>query len=392
MQHIAVLGATGSIGQSTLDVVARHPDRYKVMALAAHSRIDLLEAQIRQFQPDYAVVVDPEAGEILRQRLLTDGVKTQILIGSTALSDIVRLHEIDTVMAAIVGAAGLPSAIAAAEAGKRVLLANKEALVMAGEIFMNAVRESGAVLLPIDSEHNAIFQSLPADYQQNPERHGVSHIILTASGGPFRGFDRGKLSAVTPAQAVSHPKWSMGRKISVDSATLMNKGLEVIEAHYLFGISSDQIKVVVHPQSTIHSLVQYVDGSVIAELGAPDMRTPIAHALAWPERIESGVDMLDLVACGSFDFMAPDLEAFPCLRLAFEALRRGGRAPAVLNAANEVAVAAFLDGRIGFLQIPEIIETTLNAIEHSPVRSLDDVLAADADARAFATSCLTRPL
>lgn len=263
---------------------------------------------------------------------------------------------------------------------------------MAGEIFMNAVRESGAVLLPIDSEHNAIFQSLPADYQQNPERHGVSHIILTASGGPFRGFDRDKLSAVTPAQAVSHPKWSMGRKISVDSATLMNKGLEVIEAHYLFGISSDQIKVVVHPQSTIHSLVQYVDGSVIAELGAPDMRTPIAHALAWPERIESGVDMLDLVACGSFDFMAPDLEAFPCLRLAFEALRRGGRAPAVLNAANEVAVAAFLDGRIGFLQIPEIIETTLSAIEHSPVRSLGDVLAADADSRAFATSCLTRPL
>lgn len=392
MQHIAVLGATGSIGQSTLDVVARHPHRYKVMALAAHSRIDLLEAQIRQFEPDYAVVVDPEAGEILRQRLHTDGIKTQILIGSTALSDIVRLPEIDTVMAAIVGAAGLPSAIAAAEAGKRVLLANKEALVMAGEIFMNAVRESGAVLLPIDSEHNAIFQSLPADYQQNPERHGVSHIILTASGGPFRGFDRDKLSAVTPAQAVSHPKWSMGRKISVDSATLMNKGLEVIEAHYLFGISSDQIKVVVHPQSTIHSLVQYVDGSVLAELGAPDMRTPIAHALAWPERIESGVDMLDLVACGSFDFMAPDLEAFPCLRLAFEALRRGGRAPAVLNAANEVAVAAFLDGRIGFLQIPEIIETTLNAIEHSPVRSLDDVLAADADARAFATSCLPRPL
>lgn len=391
MQRIAVLGSTGSIGQNTLDVVARHPDRYQVAALAAHSRIDLLEAQIRQFEPDFAVVVDPEAGETLRQRLHTDGIKTQILIGSTALSVIVRIPEIDTVMAAIVGAAGLPSAIAAAEAGKRVLLANKEALVMAGEIFMNAVRESGAVLLPIDSEHNAIFQSLPADYQQNPERHGVSHIILTASGGPFRGYDREQLSEVTPAQAVSHPKWSMGRKISVDSATLMNKGLEVIEAHYLFGIEPDQIQVVVHPQSTIHSLVQYVDGSVLAELGAPDMRTPIAHALAWPERIESGVNMLDLVACGRFDFMAPDLEAFPCLRLAFEALRRGGRAPAVLNAANEVAVAAFLDGRIGFLQIPEIIETTLNAIEHSPVRSLDDVLAADADARAFATSCLTRP-
>ena len=391
MQRIAVLGSTGSIGQNTLDVVARHPDRYQVAALAAHSRIDLLEAQIRQFEPDFAVVVDPEAGETLRQRLHTDGIKTQILIGSTALSDIVRRPEVDTVMAAIVGAAGLPSAIAAAEAGKRVLLANKEALVMAGEIFMNAVRESGAVLLPIDSEHNAIFQSLPADYQQNPERHGVSHIILTASGGPFRGYDREQLSEVTPAQAVSHPKWSMGRKISVDSATLMNKGLEVIEAHYLFGIEPDQIQVVVHPQSTIHSLVQYVDGSVLAELGAPDMRTPIAHALAWPERIESGVNMLDLVACGRFDFMAPDLEAFPCLRLAFEALRRGGRAPTVLNAANEVAVAAFLDGRIGFLQIPEIIETTLNAIEHSPVRSLDDVLAADADARAFATSCLTRP-
>ena len=391
MQRIAVLGSTGSIGQNTLDVVARHPDRYQVAALAAHSRIDLLEAQIRQFEPDFAVVVDPEAGETLRQRLHTDGIKTQILIGSSALSVIVRIPEIDTVMAAIVGAAGLPSAIAAAEAGKRVLLANKEALVMAGEIFMNAVRESGAVLLPIDSEHNAIFQSLPADYQQNPERHGVSHIILTASGGPFRGYDREQLSEVTPAQAVSHPKWSMGRKISVDSATLMNKGLEVIEAHYLFGIEPDQIQVVVHPQSTIHSLVQYVDGSVLAELGAPDMRTPIAHALAWPERIESGVNMLDLVACGRFDFMAPDLEAFPCLRLAFEALRRGGRAPTVLNAANEVAVAAFLDGRIGFLQIPEIIETTLNAIEHSPVRSLDDVLAADVDARAFATSCLTRP-
>ena len=391
MQRIAVLGSTGSIGQNTLDVVARHPDRYQVAALAAHSRIDLLEAQIRQFEPDFAVVVDPEAGETLRQRLHTDGIKTQILIGSSALSDIVRIPEIDTVMAAIVGAAGLPSAIAAAEAGKRVLLANKEALVMAGEIFMNAVRESGAVLLPIDSEHNAIFQSLPADYQQNPERHGVSHIILTASGGPFRGYDREQLSEVTPAQAVSHPKWSMGRKISVDSATLMNKGLEVIEAHYLFGIEPDQIQVVVHPQSTIHSLVQYVDGSVLAELGAADMRTPIAHALAWPERIESGVNMLDLVACGRFDFMAPDLEAFPCLRLAFEALRRGGRAPTVLNAANEVAVAAFLDGRIGFLQIPEIIETTLNAIEHSPVRGLDDVLAADADARAFATSCLTRP-
>lgn len=383
MQSIAVLGSTGSIGQNTLDVIARHPDRYRAVALAAHSRIDLLEQQILQFRPDFAVVVDPAAGETLRLRL-ADSVNTRILVGSEAIVEIARHPAVDTVMAAIVGAAGLPSAMAAAEAGKRLLLANKEALVMAGEIFMNAVRESGAVLLPIDSEHNAIFQSLPPDYRRNPERHGVAHITLTASGGPFRGFDREQLAAVTPAQAVSHPKWSMGPKISVDSATLMNKGLEVIEAHHLFGIGPDQIKVVVHPQSTIHSLVQYVDGSVIAELGAPDMRTPIAHALAWPARIASGVEALDLVACGSFDFMAPDLDAFPCLRLAFEALAQGGRAPAVLNAANEVAVAAFLSDRIGFMQIPEIIKATMGAVGNSPVHNLADVLEADAIARAEA--------
>lgn len=388
MQSIVVLGSTGSIGRNTLDVIARHPDRYRVLALAAHSRIDLLETQIRAFAPVYAVVVDPVAAETLRQRVVSAGLKTEILAGSDALKTLVSLPEVDTVMAAIVGAAGLPSAMAAAEAGKRVLLANKEALVMAGEVFMNAVRQSGAVLLPIDSEHNAIFQSLPADYRQNPAQHGIAHIILTASGGPFRGYDRARLAGVTPEQAVSHPKWSMGRKISVDSATLMNKGLEVIEAHYLFGIPPDKINVVVHPQSTIHSLVQYVDGSVLAELGAPDMRTPIAHALAWPERITSGVDMLDLVACGSFDFMAPDQQAFPCLRLAFEALSHGGSAPAILNAANEVAVAAFLEGRIGFLQIAEVIETTLNAIDNGPVRHLDDVFAADATARSFAESCL----
>ena len=388
MQSIAVLGSTGSIGQNTLDVIARHPDRYRVFALAAHHRIDLLETQIRQFEPPLAIVVDVEAAETLRSRLTTAGLKTQILTGSDAIADVVRLPEVDTVMAAIVGAAGLPSALAAAEAGKRVLLANKEALVMAGPVFMNAVRQSGAVLLPIDSEHNAIFQSLPADYAQNPAQHGVSHIILTASGGPFRGYDRVRLQSVTPEQAVSHPNWSMGRKISVDSATLMNKGLEMIEAHYLFGISPEQIQVVVHPQSTIHSLVQYVDGSVLAELGAPDMRTPIAHALAWPERIASGVAMLDLVACGRFDFMAPDLAAFPCLRLAFEAMAAGGRAPAVLNAANEVAVAAFLEEKIGFLRIPEIIEATLNALENAPVQTIDDVFAADAQARRFAESCL----
>ncbi len=386
IQSIAVLGSTGSIGQNTLDVIARHPDRYHVFALVAHSRIDLLEQQIVQFRPEVAVVVDRVAAESLRSRIALLGVQTQIRCGSDAIVDLVQRPEVDTVMAAIVGAAGLPSAMAAARAGKRLLLANKEALVMAGDLFMNAVRESGAVLLPIDSEHNAIFQSLPADYQRNPERHGVAHITLTASGGPFRGFDRVRLADVTPAQAVSHPKWSMGPKISVDSATLMNKGLEVIEAHYLFGIGPQQIKVVVHPQSTIHSLVQYADGSVIAELGAPDMRTPIAHALAWPDRIVSGVEWLDLVACGRFDFMAPDLEAFPCLRLAFAALAQGGRAPAVLNAANEVAVAAFLAGRIGFMQIPEIIEATLGVVDHCAIGNLEDVLEADRIARIHAES------
>ena len=388
MQSIAVLGSTGSIGQSTLDVVARHPDRYKVVALVANNRIDLLEPQVLKFRPQIVAVVDPVAAQALRQRLVGKGVKTEVHSGNEAIVAIAKLPQVDTVMAAIVGAAGLPSAIAAAEAGKRVLLANKEALVMAGPVFMNAVLKSGSVLLPIDSEHNAIFQSLPANYCQNPERHGVSHIILTASGGPFRGYDRTRLAEVTPEQAVSHPKWNMGRKISVDSATLMNKGLEVIEAHYLFGIGVDRIKVVVHPQSTIHSLVQYVDGSVLAELGAPDMRTPIAHALAWPERIVSGVEMLDLVACGSFDFMEPNLEAFPCLALAFEALSRGGSAPAVLNAANEVAVAAFLNGRIKFLEIPRVIEETMNAIDNVPISTLAEVLEADTIARVFAESRL----
>lgn len=388
MQNLAVLGATGSIGRSTLDVVARHPERYRIVALAAHSQIDLLETQIRQFHPDIAVVVDPDAACSLAQRLAGSGLTTEIRAGADAVVSIARDASIDTVMAAIVGAAGLPSALAAAEAGKRVLLANKEALVMAGPVFMNAVRQSNAVLLPIDSEHNAIFQSLPSGYRQNPADHGVAHIILTASGGPFRGFDRARLAGVTPEAAVSHPNWQMGRKISVDSATLMNKGLEVIEAHYLFGIDPDQIRVVVHPQSTIHSLVQYIDGSVLAELGAPDMRTPIAHALAWPDRIEAGVPMLDLVSCGAFDFLPPDLEAFPCLRLAFEALRTGGRAPAILNAANEVAVAAFLDGQIGFLDIPRVIEETLTHVSNGPVLTLTDVLAADEAARSFAQTRL----
>jgi 1-deoxy-D-xylulose-5-phosphate reductoisomerase len=389
MQNLAVLGSTGSIGCSTLDVVARHPDRYRVVALAAHRRIDPLEAQIRQFHPEVAVVVDPDAARRLQERLVGSGLNTEIRSGAEAIVNVARDASVDTVMAAIVGAAGLPSALAAAEAGKRILLANKEALVMAGPVFMNAVRQSKAVLLPIDSEHNAIFQSLPGNYRQNPQDHGVAHIILTASGGPFRGYDRARLVDVTPEAAVSHPNWQMGRKISVDSATLMNKGLEVIEAHYLFGIDPEQIRVVVHPQSTIHSLVQYIDGSVLAELGAPDMRTPIAHALAWPDRIEAGVPMLDLLACGTFDFMPPDLEAFPCLQLAYDALRAGGRAPAILNAANEIAVAAFLAGQIGFLDIPRVISDTLDHVPNAPVATLADVLAADAAARDEAQRRLT---
>ncbi len=385
-QRVVVLGSTGSIGQSTLDVIARHPERYRVYALAALRQIDLLESQIERFKPAVVVVVDPVAAEQLQARLKSKGVPVQVHTGAEALIKLVQSPEIDTVMAAIVGAAGLPSALAAAEAGKRVLLANKEALVMAGPVFMEAVRRSGAVLLPIDSEHNAIFQSLPPGYAANPAAHGVSHIVLTASGGPFRGYKKEHLTEVTPEQAVSHPKWSMGPKISVDSATLMNKGLEVIEAHFLFGLPADKIKVVVHPQSTIHSLVQYVDGSVIAELGEPDMRTPIAHALAWPERIQSGVSVLDLVACGQFDFAEPDLEAFPCLSLAFEALQRGGSAPAVLNAANEVAVAAFLDKKIAFLAIPDVIRQTLAAISDCPLTDLDSVLDVDRKARRYAES------
>jgi 1-deoxy-D-xylulose-5-phosphate reductoisomerase len=385
-QRIAVLGSTGSIGQSTLDVIARHPERYRVHALAALRQIDLLETQIDRFNPAVVVVVDPVAAELLRSRLTAKASNVVVQTGADALVRLVKTPEVDTVMAAIVGAAGLPSALAAAEAGKRVLLANKEALVMAGPVFMDAVRRSGAVLLPIDSEHNAIFQSLPARYAANPEENGISHIVLTASGGPFRGYKKEQLTEVTPEQAISHPKWSMGPKISVDSASLMNKGLEVIEAHFLFGLPADKIKVVVHPQSTIHSLVQYVDGSVIAELGEPDMRTPIAHALAWPERIQSGVNTLDLVACGHFDFAAPDLEAFPCLLLAYEALKQGGSAPAVLNAANEVAVAAFLDKEIAFLAIPEVIRQTLAEIPDTPLMDLDSVLAVDQRARRYAQS------
>jgi len=386
-QRLTILGATGSIGVSTLDVVARHPERFEVVALTGHSRVDVLAAQCRRFRPRYAVV--GRAEDAARLAALLEGGGTEVLAGPEALVRVAALPEVDAVMAAIVGAAGLPPTLAAAEAGKRVLLANKEALVMAGSVFMHAVKTAGATLLPIDSEHNAVFQSLPAGFAGNYARHGVSRILLTASGGPFRRTSLADLEKVTPDQACAHPNWSMGRKISVDSATMMNKGLEVIEARWLFDATPDQIEVVIHPQSVIHSLVQYVDGSVIAELGNPDMRTPIAHALAYPERIDAGVAPLDLFAVARLDFERPDLERFPCLALAYRALRAGGNAPAVLNAANEVAVEAFLDGRLPFQRIAAVIAATLDAVPLGPADDLAAVLAADAAARVAARAALS---
>ncbi|MDP1653216.1 MAG: 1-deoxy-D-xylulose-5-phosphate reductoisomerase [Rhodocyclaceae bacterium] len=384
MKKISVLGATGSIGVSTLDVVARHPDRFEVVALTGNSRIDSLYEQCLRHRPRYAVVGYEKDVAGLTGRLRGAGLSTEVLAGPQALEVVAALPEVDTVMSAIVGAAGLQPTLAAVRAGKQVLLANKEALVMAGALFMAEVRAHGAVLLPIDSEHNAVFQSLPADYAGQPERAGVSHILLTASGGPFRTAPLERLKNVTPEEACAHPNWSMGRKISVDSATLMNKGLEVIEAHWLFNVSPDQIEVVIHPQSVIHSLVQYVDGSVVAELGNPDMRTPIAHALAWPERIAAGVAPLDLPAIAQLHFEKPDFARFPCLALAYRALRAGGNAATVLNAANEVAVAAFLEGRLPFLAIAGVIAATMDAVPVIEMPDLPAILAADARARGVA--------
>ncbi len=386
-QQLTILGSTGSIGRSTLDVVRRHPGRYRIAALCAHRQIDLLFEQCLEFRPRYAVLGERDSAEALTAKLRSANIATEVRHGAAALEEMAVLPEVDAVMAAIVGAAGLSSALAAARAGKKILLANKEALVMAGPVFMRAVREHGARLLPIDSEHNAIFQALPTDFDSDLPRKGIRRLLLTASGGPFRTFSRADLERVTPQQAVAHPRWSMGKKISVDSATLMNKGLEVIEAHWLFNAPASMIEVVVHPQSVIHSLVEYVDGSLLAQLGNPDMRTPIAHALAYPERIDSGVAALDLFQVARLDFEAPDMERFPCLALAFRALERGGNAPTLLNAANEVAVAAFLEGRIGFTKIAEIVAATLAAnslAAGSPLETLDDVLAADAAARRFA--------
>ena len=389
-QRLTVLGATGSIGQSTLDVVARHPDRFEVFALSAQRQADKLLEQCLRFSPRFAVMGEAAAADRLRAALRAAGRDTEVLCGEEALERVAAAEAVDMVMAAIVGAAGLRPTLAAARAGKKILLANKEALVLSGQLLIDAVAASGAVLLPIDSEHNAIFQALPADYARDPARAGVRRVLLTASGGPFRSAPIESLANVTPEQACAHPNWVMGRKISVDSATMMNKGLEVNEAHWLFGAPADMIEVVVHPQSVIHSMVDYADGSVIAQLGNPDMRTPIAHAMAWPERIEAGVRPLDLFEIARLDFERPDLERFPCLRLAFDALRAGGASPAVLNAANEEAVAAFLDHRIGFLDIPAVIAACLERSGTQTVDSLDAVFAADACAREWARAEITQ--
>ena len=381
MQNITILGSTGSIGKSTLDVVARHPGEYQIIALTAQQQDGLLFEQCQCFHPRYAVLLDEAAAERLRARLRAAGLDTEVLCGAEALVRVAILPEVDAVMAAIVGAAGMPPTLAAAQAGKKILLANKETLVLAGHLFMEAVHRSGSVLLPIDSEHNAIFQSLPRAYTGDLRASGIAKILLTASGGPFRNTTLAELEQVTPEQACAHPNWSMGRKISVDSASMMNKGLEVIEAHWLFNAPADAIQIVVHPQSVIHSLVQYVDGSVLAQLGNPDMRTPIAYALAWPQRIESGVAPLDLFQIARLDFSAPDFTRFPCLGLAYQALAAGGTVPALLNAANEVAVAAFLERRIAFLDIPRLIEDVMGRVARAEVNKLQDVLEADAAAR-----------
>ncbi|WP_342243134.1 1-deoxy-D-xylulose-5-phosphate reductoisomerase [Pseudomonas sp. OTU5201] len=389
-QRITVLGATGSIGLSTLDVIGRHPGRYRAFALSGFSRLGELETLCLRHRPEFAVVPDADAARHLQGGLLAAGLQTRVLVGEKGLCEVAAHPQADAVMAAIVGAAGLKPTLAAVEAGKRVLLANKEALVMSGALFMQAVRKSGAVLLPIDSEHNAIFQCLPQDYARGLAPVGVRRILLTASGGPFREMPLERLSDVSPEQACAHPNWSMGRKISVDSASMMNKGLELIEACWLFDASPAQVEVVIHPQSVIHSLVDYVDGSVLAQLGNPDMRTPIAHALAWPERIDSGVSPLDLFSVARLDFQTPDEERFPCLRLARQAAEEGGSAPAMLNAANEVAVAAFLDRRIRFTEIASIIDEVLNREAATAVETLDSVLQADARARAVAQHWLVR--
>jgi 1-deoxy-D-xylulose-5-phosphate reductoisomerase len=391
VRMLSLLGATGSIGDSTLDVAARHPDRFVVAGLAAHRQWEKLAELCRRFRPQVAALLDVGAARALERELAGDGLPTRVLGGMPGLVAVATLADADTVLAAIVGAAGLEPTLAAARAGKRILLANKEALVIGGAVFMDAVRAGGATLLPIDSEHNAIFQCLPRDYAGVPGAVGVRRILLTGSGGPFRQRPVGELVAVTPDEACAHPNWSMGRKISVDSATMMNKGLEVIEAHWLFGASREQIEVVIHPQSVIHSLVEYVDGSVLAQLGHPDMRTPIAQALAYPDRIDAGIGPLELPRLSALSFEAPDFARFPCLGLAYDALDAGGTAPVALNAANEVAVAAFLAGAVRYTDIASACAETLARLTVRPVHSLADALAADGQARASARAWLKLP-
>ncbi len=389
MRNVTILGATGSVGLSTLDVVRRHPQRFSVYALTACSRVPEMALLCREFQPRFAVMADESSAKKLQLELV-DLANTQVLSGEEGLCQVAADESVCTVVAAIVGAAGLSPTLAAVHAGKRVLLANKEALVMTGQLFMDAVARSGAELLPIDSEHNAIFQCLPPAYVRNLDGAGVRRILLTASGGPFRTHTLEALKTVTPAQACAHPNWSMGKKISVDSATLMNKGLELIEACWLFNTNPSCVEVHVHPESIIHSMVEYLDGSVLAQLGSPDMRTPIANGLAWPERIDAGVAPLDLFALGRFNFERPDLERFPCLRLAAEAFEAGGTAPAVLNAANEEAVAAFLSGNLCFVDIPVIIEQVLATTPVQPAVSFDVIFACDRQARASARELIGR--
>lgn len=389
MKGVAILGATGTIGVNTLDVISRHQERYRVVALTAHSQYQRLAEQCLAFQPEYAVMVDETAATRLQDILQQQGCTTKVLQGTAALDQVASLPAVDMVMAAIVGAAGLQSGIAAARAGKRILLANKESLVMSGHLFMEEVRQHGAELLPIDSEHNAIFQCIPANYRAGLETLGIKKILLTGSGGPFRTLPVDKLESVTPAQAVAHPNWNMGKKISVDSATMMNKGLEVIEACWLFNTGLDNIEVVLHPQSVIHSMVEYIDGSILAQLGQPDMRTPIAYALAWPERIESGVARLDLFDIATLNFMRPDYQRYPCLRLAKDAMQTGGTATTTLNAANEIAVQAFLDNLIRFTDIHVVVEAALERCALNEADSLETIVKADGLARAVANEFIT---
>jgi 1-deoxy-D-xylulose-5-phosphate reductoisomerase len=386
---LTVLGATGTIGVNTLDVVARHPGRFEIFALTGATQVERMFEQCSTHRPRYAVMSQADSAAALRQRVKDAGLAVTVLEGARALTEVATAPEVDTVMAAIVGAAGLPATLAAAQAGKRILLANKETLVVSGQLFMDAVARSGAVLLPIDSEHNAIFQALPRDFNGDFQQAGVRALWLTASGGPFRQLSAEEIARATPAQAIAHPNWVMGKKISVDSASLMNKGLEVIEARWLFNARPEQIRVVVHPQSIIHSMVEYADGSVIAQLGTPDMRTPIAYALGFPERIEAGVSGLELMG-RQLSFEEPDHVRFPCLGLAFEALRRGGNASAVLNAANEVAVARFLDAAVPFSAIPDSIAHTMDALAGGAAETLDDLFEADRLARETAEAYLAR--